>query len=310
MFKEYPKVYALHKEECEGLLEGRCRIEEKIDGANTSIWRADDGVIHCGSRTRDLTEAKDGFNGFVEYVENHEGIRKFLTDYHDHRLYGEWLVRHTLAYYELAYKQFYLFDIEDADGNRVGRSTLDDMANKYGIKTAYLFADIENPTLEQIKEFAGKTMLGTKGEGVIIKNDAFINKFGSRQHGKYVTQEFKEDNAVTFGGNNKDSETYWEMYFTNKVCTLARVQKIMHKMESMHGRLDMQHIPMIMGTAFHDIVTEEGWEIAKEMVRNKQAFNFAAFKKLCDKKVKQIYVELITNDVSVAHKKNNENHDN
>lgn len=61
-FKEYSKIHAIHKEECDGLLIGTCHIQEKIDGANASIWVGDDGIIHCGSRTRDLTKAGDGFS--------------------------------------------------------------------------------------------------------------------------------------------------------------------------------------------------------------------------------------------------------
>jgi len=55
-FKEYKKIQALHKEECDGILHGTCYLQEKVDGANASIW-VEDGNIHCGSRTRDLTKS-------------------------------------------------------------------------------------------------------------------------------------------------------------------------------------------------------------------------------------------------------------
>jgi len=64
-FKEYKKIQALHKEECDGILHGTCYLQEKVDGANASIW-VEDGNIHCGSRTRDLIKAGDGFNGSNE----------------------------------------------------------------------------------------------------------------------------------------------------------------------------------------------------------------------------------------------------
>jgi hypothetical protein len=43
MFIRYPKVYALHKEECEGILDSDADIfiQEKIDGANLSVWMED-----------------------------------------------------------------------------------------------------------------------------------------------------------------------------------------------------------------------------------------------------------------------------
>lgn len=36
-FKPYFKIHRLGKEETEGILIGECHVEEKIDGANTSI---------------------------------------------------------------------------------------------------------------------------------------------------------------------------------------------------------------------------------------------------------------------------------
>lgn len=44
MFIKYPKIHRLGKEETEGILNALCYIQEKIDGANTSIWIGEDGV--------------------------------------------------------------------------------------------------------------------------------------------------------------------------------------------------------------------------------------------------------------------------
>jgi len=57
-FLKYPKIHRLGKSETEGILDGQCYIQEKIDGANTSIWMDEDGTIHCGSRNNDLTYNK------------------------------------------------------------------------------------------------------------------------------------------------------------------------------------------------------------------------------------------------------------
>jgi len=303
-FKTYNKIQALHKEECDGLLTGLCYIQEKIDGANSSIWKSETG-LSCGSRTRDLTKVGDGFNGFVEYVQNHIGIKHILFNYPQYRLYGEWLVRHTIGYNEMSYKKFYLYDIEDENGEFLHLEEVYKLANMYRIETAHLFDTIENPSLEDIKRYAGKSLLGNKGEGVVVKNFNFINKFGNRQHGKYVTQDFKEDNAITFGGNNKSSETFNEMYYVNKFMTLPRIQKIFHKLESIEGKLETKHIPRIMGMAYHDLITEECWVIAQEMAKAGKFFDFKAFKNICDRKSKSIFLELLTGDVSVAHVMNN-----
>ena len=67
MFRQYEKLMRLGKEETAGILQGKCFIQEKIDGANTSIW-LEDGEICCGSRRRKLGD--EDFNGFVEYAKN------------------------------------------------------------------------------------------------------------------------------------------------------------------------------------------------------------------------------------------------
>src|SRR5574343_2077121 len=103
MFKQYKKIHRLGSAENEGILVGTVHVQEKIDGANTSIW-SHKGRIRCGSRTREL---EAGFNGFVDYVNSHQGIQQLLTDMPHIRLYGEWLVRHSISYNETAYKEFY-----------------------------------------------------------------------------------------------------------------------------------------------------------------------------------------------------------
>ena len=232
-FKAYPKIHRLGKEETDGLLEfGEVTVQEKIDGANTSIW-LDEGVLKGGSRSRELGD--ESFNGFVEYINNHSGIMNLLTDNPTYRLYGEWLVRHTIAYKETSYKQFYLFDIWTEEGGFMPQDMVQMIAEGNGINYPQVFFT-GSITAEAIQEFVGKTNLGELGEGVVIKNPSFINKFGDCVYAKVVTEKFKEDNALTFGGNNKHSDSYWEMYIINKYATLARVQKIMNKIQPEYDR--------------------------------------------------------------------------
>jgi len=302
MFKAYRKIHRLGKEETDGIVVGKCYIQEKVDGANTSIW-LEDGVIKKGSRTQDLTGKN--FNGFPEYVDNHPGIKKFFDENGSkYRLYGEWLVRHTVSYNELSYKKFYLFDIwDEVEDKELELPEVYELAKKYEIEIVPLRAVIENPTPEQINEWVGKSDFGDRGEGVVIKNFNFVDKFGHRNFAKVVTQNFKEENAITFGGNNKHSETYWEVYVMNKYITLERVRKIMQKLQPViEERLDMKHIPRVMSTVYHDMILEDAWEIVNDI----PALDFKKLRTLCNAKTKQIYVELITGDISVAHRQNNE----
>lgn len=296
-YRSYNKIHRIGKEDVDGILCGQCYVQEKLDGANSVIFLKDDGSLGLGSRNRELSE-EESFNGFREYIEGHAGIRSLLRDNPEWILYGEWLVRHSIPYPETAYKKFYLFDIKVGDRFL----TLDEVynhAHKYEIEVPHLFGLYENPTAEQLKELCGQSKVGEVGEGIVIKNFDFVNKWGRTEYAKLVTEKFKEVNAITFGGNNKHSESYWEMFIVNKYLTLGRVQKVMNKIQPLiDKRLDLEHTPRIAGTVIHDMITEEAYEIFKKVpvVDNNR------LRRLAMKKAVQIYHDILNNDISVADK--------
>lgn len=320
MFVKYPKVKRLGDEDTDGILLGTVHVQEKIDGANASIW-LDGDVLRCGSRTQDVSDK--GFNGLVDFVRAHKGIVEYLAANPRHRLYGEWLVRHTIAYNETAYKQFYLFDIlvepemydvlldgtEEQEAERLmmrqckwlTTPEVYTVAAQYGIAAPELFGTFVDPMPDVLQPFVGKTVLGQKGEGICLKNPEFINKWGDRCVAKIVTQEFKEDNAITFGGNNKHSETYNEMYCVNEYMTLSRVRKIMDKLQPLiDTRLGREQTARIIQTAYHDMFVEEMWNIGKKF----QEINFRHLEKLATRKAAKIYHDILDNHISVAYGSN------
>jgi hypothetical protein len=294
MFISYPKIHRLGKDETAGILEfGDAVIQEKIDGANTSIW-LEEGEMKAASRTRVLGD--ESFNGFLSYIKTHKGIAALLEKYPNYRLYGEWLVRHSISYNELAYRKFYLFDIFIDDIGFLPQRIVENLAKQYDIEYPQVFFE-GKANIEQIQEFVGKTNLGKQGEGVVIKNPQFVNNFGDFCYAKVVAEKFKEENALIFGGNHKESETYWEMYVINKYATLARVQKIMNKIQpEINEKLDKKHTPRIISTCYYDMITEEIWEIQKKVPN----LNFRALKGLSARKFATIYHELLSGDISVA----------
>lgn len=286
-FRKYDKIHRFGKEEVDGILEGTCHIQEKIDGANTSIWVDENGAIQCGSRNRHLID--DDFNGFVEYARGHVGIRAFFADHPKSYIYGEWLVKHTIQYKETFYRKFYLFDVYDQSVFASPHKVME-LAERYGIDAVPFVSTLENPTLHQIKEFVGKSSFGDRGEGVVVKNMGFVNKFGDHCYAKLVSESFRESNLLAFNDNDKHSENYNEMYVVNKYMTLGRVKKIIEKIQpEINERLDMQHIPMVCGSAYHDMITEEIWEVSKKI----PSINFRALRNLSAKKTKAIYIDIL-----------------
>lgn len=283
-FKWYGKIHRLWKEETEWILSWVCTIQEKIDGANLSIWMENDW-IHVGSRTQDVTTK--WFRGAVEYVHSHEWIVNYLSIYKWHRLYGEWLVKHTIWNYNPnAYNHFYLFDVEDYNGDRLTPEDVSSIANKYNIKTPQVIATIYRPTYPQIEEVVWKSWIWPVGEGVVIKNMNFINMFGDMVYAKVVSDKFKEDNQIVFGS---DSNHDVELKLVSKFINEGRVRKIINKIEQNEDRIiQNSDINKIIWITYYDFISEEISTIAKMWV-----IDFNKLAKLANKKIAYLSLEII-----------------
>jgi len=294
-YKTYPKIHRLGKEETDNILDGIVIVQEKVDGANCSIFWLDD-EIRCGTRTR-MLPLDESFNGFQEFVKENSKIESFLKQNEHLILFGEWLVKHTITYPDEAYRKVYLFDIYNAiDDTWANQTEVASVAELLGVQYPNVFAQGEL-TEELIKEFVGKSHIAPAGEGVVIKHEGFLNKFGDHVYAKLVHEKFKESNAIVFGGNNKHSETYWEMYVVNKYCTTGRVQKIMQKLQTeTDHRLDMKETSQVAGSCYHDMITEEAWEIVKKV----PALDFKKLQGLSMRKFIQIYHDILNNTLSIA----------
>jgi hypothetical protein len=300
-YKKYPKIHRLGKEETDGILDGEFVVQEKVDGANCSIfWH--EGKVRCGTRTRMLPEEPEegNFNIFQEAVNANVLLKEWLEANQDKILYGEWLVRHTITYPDEAYKKIYLFDVYDKTNDTwADQSQVKMVAEALGLEYPHIFAE-GKLTQKQIEDFVGKSNIAPAGEGVVLKHDGFVNKFGDHVYAKVVHEKFKESNAIVFGGNNKHSDTYYEMYVVNKYCTVARVQKIMQKLQAeTDKRLDMEHTSRVAGSCYHDMLTEEIWEISKKVPE----LNFRKLQGLCHRKFIQIYKDILNNSLSIADSK-------
>ena len=90
-------------------------IQEKIDGSNASFQydRETDSVI-CFSRNQILSPELN-LRGFYEWVQklDKEQVHAVLGD--NLRMFGEWLVRHTVPYPKDCYETLYCFDVFDME---------------------------------------------------------------------------------------------------------------------------------------------------------------------------------------------------
>lgn len=285
---KYPKLYKLGRPEVQGLLNEDVVVQEKIDGANVSIWLDSNGVIQLGSRNRTL-KAEESFRGFREHVGS-SPIPSIFEHYPNIRLFGEWLVKHTVTYNEEAYAKFYLFDVkqhEEEYNFYWHHQQVFDLALFYDIPKPKVF-DLEEYTEDHIRTVLGESDLGPKGEGLVIKpTGSRRNFFGA----KLVTKEFAESNAVKFSTINKASDTNHEEYFVSKYCTIPRIRKVVNKITMDLGVecLDKSHTPRVLGTVAHDIMEECGYDLYKYMIKRDAKFSFKDLRRLLDQRIRYVF---------------------
>lgn len=328
MFIKYHHVERLGNDEVEGVLDGRAFVFPKIDGTNASLW-AEDGELKAGSRNRSLeTGAKDNA-GFYEWALQSPQLERF-TEYFTQnptlRLYGEWLVPHTLkAYRDEAWREFYVFDVgEDTDCETCeGKGLFTDeyvsnvkcrICNGAGTFTRLVSFEDYSPYLEELgityipplrilreaRESDVYDLLSQNfylmpdgsesvGEGLVIKNYDYRNKYGRQTWGKVVRQEFKEQHVTNMGA--PELGAYGIETIIIETLTKSMVGKVIAKIQLEEDTgWKSQYIPRLLGTVYHDFITEELWDLLKTYKQPRIDFKY--LQRLTTQRIKMLYPEI------------------
>lgn len=296
-FRKYQHVERWGTEEVEGIEKGICYIFPKIDGTNGVVYLDNIGEIRAGSRKRELTLEKDN-HGFYQYVLLKDSLKNYLEKHPNHRLYGEWLVRNVIkTYRDDAWNRFYIFDVieESRDGSfkYLPYEEYVPLLEEFNLDYIPLIAKIENPTYEQLTALLDKTDFLLKensglGEGIVIKNYDFINKYGRQTWAKIITSEFK---AVR---NNKAMKKSNKLTVEERIVedfvTKAFIEKEYAKIVNVKGGWNSKYIPEFLNRVFYTLITEESWNIIKKY--KKPIINFNQLFKLVAYKIKDIKKEI------------------
>lgn len=270
-FKKYQHIERYGTSEVAEIDIGTCYIFPKIDGTNASVWLDNNGVIRAGSRNRQLKINKDNA-GFYAWVKEQPNIYNYLKAHPDHRLFGEWLVPHSLkTYRDDAWKHFYIFDVA-VDSLEDGRTVyLDYDSYKHELDNFNLpyiqpIAIINNPTAEQLYSLLEKNTFLIEdgkgvGEGIVIKNYEYRNKYGRNTFAKIVRSEFKDLHHRTMGTPKIKGKKCVEEDIAKKYVTLALCEKTMAKIELDNNGFSGKNIPELLNRVYHDIIVEESWNI-------------------------------------------------
>jgi hypothetical protein len=297
-FRTYDKVERLGKEEVEGILNGTVYVFEKIDGANVSLyWDEENGLVICSHNNIVYSDKFGGnFRGIVEYVKANPNIIQMCKDHPSWIYYGEWLVKHTIDYPTNVKNIIWFFDVYSRDTNHyVHYETYTTALKIYGVNYANALAILENPTVEDLKQYLKVNQFEGKPEqeGIVLKNYAFINKYGRTQWAKVVNEVFKE---VKY--EPKDKEAI-EIKLAERYVTEARVEKMMNKIldgESIDGKLTREGLSekdtsQLLGRVWNDVIQEEIWDILRK--EKNPTINFKSFKKECYNITKNLFFKLM-----------------
>ena len=169
MFKKYQHIERFGNDEVDGIEIGECFIFPKIDGTNSSLW-SENNRLCAGSRNRQLTLDNDNA-GFFNAMVKEDDIKRLLEDYPNLKLFGEWLVKHSLrTYRDDAWRIFYVFDVIEIvgeDSRYLPYEEYKPLLEKYNINYIPCQAIIKNPTYDNLlKECENNTFLIKDGEGV------------------------------------------------------------------------------------------------------------------------------------------------
>lgn len=309
-FLKYQHVEKIYSQECEGILDGICHVFYKIDGSNGSIW-IDEKEIKFGSRNRELNLDNDNA-GFMNCFFKDHRFRSLFEKYYDYILYGEWLVPHSFKCYRKdAWKRFYVFDVLDTQSGRLlPYEAYKGILDEFEIDYVPPLAIIKNPTEEDLYRLlqnSGQFLVEDgkgKGEGIVIKNYDWINKYGRQTWAKIITNEFKEVHHKEMGAPEINGTALVEEQIIRDFLTDAFIEKEKAKIALTNSKevsilrdgfvvgrqkepcWESKLIPELLGRCWHEFISEEMTEILKKYKNPK--INFRLLNSLLIKRVKEV----------------------
>jgi hypothetical protein len=298
-FIKYQHLERYGNTEVEGIEVGTCYVFPKLDGTNGSVWldpsKPFGEKFCCGSRNRELSLDNDNA-GFMKAMFDDDAVVPYIYQNQSHVLYGEWLVPHTLkTYNDDAWRKFYVFDVFDRKKERL--LSYDEYSEGLvaaGINVIAPIAIIKNGTETHFTECLSKAHYLVKdgegsGEGVVIKNYDYQNKYGRQTWAKIVTNEFKAKHHITMGAPVVGCEIVEEK-IAAKYVTQALVDKVEAKIVNEMGGWSSKYIPRLINTVWYDVVTEETWNFVKEFKNPK--VDFKVLSHYVTAKIKELKKEL------------------
>ena len=162
---------------------------------------------------------------------------------------------------------------------------------EYGIDYIPVMSKLKYPKVEDIIELVKQNHFlfpdnSFIGEGIVIKNLDFTNRYGRRVWAKIVTSDFKQKKHV-----KDEKEKYsLEQEIAEKYLTFDIVDKVYAKLMIDKSYWNNKMIPQLLGMVYHDFITECMWQILKD--QKNPSINFKSLQVEVYKRTKELKSEL------------------
>jgi hypothetical protein len=294
MFTKYMHLERLGTTEVEGIEIGTVYVFPKLDGTNASIW-LEKGELCAGSRNRKLSVDSDNA-GFYNWAKIQKNLFVMLCRHPNLSFYGEWLVPHSLTTYrDDAWRKFYIFDVYNRDtGMYLDYESMKVILDEYNVDYLAPLAIVKNGNYETFQALLEKNVFLIKegqglGEGIVLKNYEWENKFGNVVWAKLITNAFKEVHHKAMGAPIIGPDAVEEK-IAEKFVTQHLVDKVYAKLVNDNNGWHSKLIPQLLGVVFYDLIKEEMWEILKAYKNPKIDFGF--LQRLTIAQIKRLKPEL------------------
>ena len=216
------------------------QITEKYDGSNACVaYDPETDKLVSFSRKHEL-DFSDTLRGFWNYVEAlpEEIVAKFKA-HPEYRVFGEWNNRNKIIYNDTGKaKHWYVYDIYNADTTRwLVQDEVKKFAEECGFE--YIHELYYGPFVswEHCKSFMNSPAYGDTQEGIVVKNQSYLDKWDSSvsrnpAYLKIVNDNFKEtmktrERVIDPEKESARAEAYATM---ETIVTRNRVEKELYKM--------------------------------------------------------------------------------
>ena len=182
----------------------------------------------------------------------------------------------------------------DENDNYLPYEEYKELLDDHGLNYITPIVKIKNPTDETIMRCLDKNTFLIKdgkgsGEGIVIKNYNYTNKYNRVCWAKVVRAEFKIKNQKVFGVSEIKEKNTPEEKIVAEFVTVVLINKEFSKIEVEDG-WSSRKIPKLLNMVFYCLIKEDSWEFVKKY--KNPTINFKRLMSLTFAKVKELKPEL------------------